>query len=66
MRAELTEKAKKELAEKMKLEYRALQIFDLVVAEWESDPTSVQCFDLRIVREAIKINKQLKKLRWLW
>ena len=31
---------------------RLLQIMGLVIAEWESDPMSVQCFDLRIVNEA--------------
>ena len=29
-------------------------ILKLVVAEWESDPMSVQCFDLRIVERAKK------------
>jgi len=27
-------------------------LLDLIVAEWTSDPTSVQCFDLRIVERA--------------
>jgi hypothetical protein len=27
-------------------------VLDLIVAEWTSDPTSVQCFDLRIVERA--------------
>lgn len=30
----------------------ALKILRLVVAEWESDPMSVQCFDLRLVEQA--------------
>jgi len=40
------------LEQKWKLESEALEIFKLVVAEWESDPMSVQCFDLRIVEKA--------------
>lgn len=27
-------------------------LLDLIVAEWTTDPTSVQCFDLRIVERA--------------
>ena len=34
---------------------RAWEILRLVVAEWRSDPMSVQCFDLRIVREATEL-----------
>ena len=38
--------------DKVRFEDEALEIFKLVVAEWESDPMSVQCFDLRIVERA--------------
>jgi len=58
----LTEKAAKEMEEKFTLQRRALELFDLVVSEWESDPDSVQCFDLRLVREAKRVNKRLKEL----
>lgn len=30
----------------------AMRVLDLIVAEFESDPMSVQCFDLRIVQRA--------------
>ena len=30
----------------------AWKVLDLIVAEFESDPMSVQCFDLRIVERA--------------
>ena len=30
----------------------ALLVLDLIVTEFESDPMSVQCFDLRVVRRA--------------
>lgn len=58
----LTDKAQREMEERFKLESEALRIFDLVVAEWESDPTSVQCFDLRIVQRAKEIKARLKKI----
>lgn len=42
---------------------RLLEIMELVVAEWKSDPTSVQCFDLRIVEEAKKLDARRKELK---
>lgn len=62
----LTPKAEREMEERWKLEKEALRIFDLVVAEWESDPTSVQCFDLRIVQRAKEIKARLKKVTPEW
>lgn len=50
----------KELEEILSLNHRAIEILDLVVAEWESDPMSVQCFDLRIVKEAKEIMGKLR------
>lgn len=38
-------------------------VLDLVVAEWESDPMSVQCFDLRIVERAKHLVKVRKTIR---
>lgn len=32
-------------------------VLDLIVAEFESDPMSVQCFDLRLVKRAIELNR---------
>ena len=43
------------------LKARAFAILKLVVAEWESDPRSVQCFDLKIVEEAVKLVQDLKE-----
>jgi hypothetical protein len=48
------------------LQRRAVQLLDIVVAEWQSDPMSVQCFDLRIVREAIEVIAELKRLKPEW
>lgn len=62
----LTPKAEREMEERFKLEARALQLLDIIVAEFESDPTSVQCFDLRIVEEAKTVNRRLKQLTPAW
>lgn len=35
-------------------------VLDLIVAEFESDPMSVQCFDLRIVERAKELNREHK------
>lgn len=51
----LTEKTIKDIEAKFDDTRRAWEILSLVVAEWESDPMSVQCFDLRIVNEAKKL-----------
>jgi hypothetical protein len=59
---ELTDKARKAIEEDFKLRDRSIEILELVVAEWKSDPKSVQCFDLRIVQEAIKITERRKQL----
>lgn len=58
----LTEKAMKDIEEGFGLQRRAWQILDLVVAEWLSDPMSVQCFDLRIVEEAKQLVARRKIL----
>ena len=59
---ELTPKAAREMDERFNLQHEALRIFSLVVAEWKSDPLSVQCFDSRIVEQAKAIDERLKKL----
>lgn len=41
------------------------ELLDLIVAEWESDPMSVQCFDLRIVERAKKTVEPFRKLKRL-
>jgi hypothetical protein len=59
---ELTPKAQRQLDEQFKLQHDALAIFALVVSEWTTDPTSVQCFDLRLVQRAKEIHARLKQL----
>ncbi len=36
------------------------KVLDLIVAEFESDPMSVQCFDVRLVKRAIELNREHK------
>ena len=36
-------------------------VLDMIVFEFESDPMSVQCFDLRVVQRAKDIIAKLKK-----
>ena len=58
----LTPKAEREMEELFKLRQEAIQILDVVVAEWDSDPMSVQCFDLRVVQRAKEVVRRIKKL----
>lgn len=46
----------------IEIERRALKVLDLIVAEFTSDPMSVQCFDLRIVEEAKAVIAERKRL----
>jgi hypothetical protein len=62
MRNALTEKAQKEVEELWQLRREAVQILDKVVAEWQSDPMSVQCFDLRMVIRGNEVIERLRKL----
>lgn len=41
---------------------RAFKVLALISAEFESDPMSVQCFDLRVVDEAKTIVSERKKM----
>ena len=38
-------------------------VLDLIVAEFTSDATSVQCFDARLVKRAIELNREHKSER---
>jgi hypothetical protein len=58
----LTVKAQREMEEVWKLRREAVLLLGHVVAEWESDPMSVQCFDGRLVRRSGEVLKRLKEL----
>lgn len=48
------------------IETEMYEILDLIVAEWQSDPMSVACFDLRIVERAkniVAVYKEEQKRR---
>ena len=59
----MTDKAVRETEERMKVELEAFDILDLIVAEFNSDPMSVQCFDLRTVERAKYVVARLKELK---
>lgn len=44
------------------LDRRAWRVLDLIAAEFASDPTSVQCFDLRVVEEAKTVVREARAL----
>lgn len=58
----LTPKAQREMEEVWRLRREALAILRLVIAEWDSDPQSVQCFDLRVVARAKAVSARIRKL----
>lgn len=58
----LTRKAQKEMEERFKLQLEAEELLALVAKEFETDPMSVQCFDLRVVERVIYVSKKLKQL----
>ncbi len=62
MRNYLTPKAEREIEELFALRRETLKLLRLVIAEWDSDPMSVQCFDLRIVQRAKEVSERIKKL----
>lgn len=42
---------------------RAVELLDIISAEFKSDPKSTQCFDARIVAESIELSAKIKELR---
>lgn len=61
----LTVKAQRELEERFRLEAEAVRLLDIIAAEFKSDPTSVRCFDLRVVERSIEVTRRLRELRSL-
>lgn len=47
-----TEKEQQRIERGFERTRRAWEVLDVIVGEFESDPSSVQCFDQRIVKEA--------------
>ena len=38
---------------------KAIRLLTYIIAEWNSDPSSIACFDLRIVDEAKKLIREI-------
>jgi len=58
----LTSKAQAEIERMWQLRREAVEVLGLIVAEFKSDPMSVQCFDLRVVERAKVCIAELEKL----
>lgn len=63
MNGELTDRAAREMRESHEVDIRVWQLMEIITAEFKSDPMSVQCFDCRIVREAIDLVAKRKKMK---
>lgn len=59
---ELTKTAMSEAIKKAEIDMRLVEIMMIVEAEWSSDPHSVKCFDLRIVKETKDLLAERKGL----
>lgn len=58
----LTPKAEEEIERMWTLRREAVAVLGLIVAEFKSDPLSVQCFDQRVVERAKACVAELEKL----
>jgi hypothetical protein len=59
----VTSKAEREIERIWQLRRDAVRVLGVIVAEFKSDPQSVQCFDLRVVDEAKAVVHELEKLQ---
>lgn len=59
----LSPKAERDMEIEFQCIRRGMEILGIIVEEWRTDPTSVQCFDLRIVQEAIELIAKYKKVK---
>lgn len=62
----LSDRASREMREQQEADDRVWILMDLICAEWKSDPMAVQCFDERIVREAINLVAKRKRMNDLF
>lgn len=62
MMPRLTGKAEKALEKAWQLRNEAVEILKLIVLEWESDPMSAQCFDLRLVVRSKLVISELEEI----
>ena len=59
----MTDKAIREQEELFRLEAEAIELLKYIVSEFNTDPKSVQCFDLRKVEEAKIVVTKINKLK---
>jgi hypothetical protein len=59
-------RAEAQMERRFKAQAEAEELLGLIVAEFESDPMSVQCFDERIVERAKRCVATLKANPSLW
>lgn len=53
----------KQIEREFDLKREAVELLDIIAAEFKSDPQSVQCFDKRIVDRAIAVSEELRDWR---
>ncbi len=61
VRPRLSDDVQRDIENSVSNQREAFRLLDLIDAEFQSDPTSVQCFDLRIVqqvRECVSKHKE--------
>lgn len=58
----LSDKGIRQMDERIEAHIEAFKVLDLIVAEFNSDPMSVQCFDLRTVKRAQDVVERLRKV----
>lgn len=66
MNNRLSEKAERDMETLFQCQKRGLELLGLIVAEWKTDPVSVQCFDLRIVQEAKELMEKYERVKPEW
>lgn len=62
MTCELKKETQKKMEEQWELQHEAMRLLCLVVAEWDSDPSSVNWFDLRVIERAKEVTKRYNKI----
>lgn len=60
--SKLSRRAEATIERSFDMNARAWQLLDLICSEWRTDPQSVQCFDSRMVREAIDLVAERKSI----
>lgn len=63
MQPRLTDEGFKEICRQQDADKRVWELMDIICSEFQSDPMSVQCFDLRVVDEAIKLVRDRKEMK---